>query len=219
MEILYSANLGNDRDIRVCNVDNRKVIFIRELDYDEDSQSIAINNNQWTTLTLFAGYATEALQAMQEGAKEINYMEHLGGDKYIQFYFKEWEKVVLQTLSDIAIEGIRSGVDTAECITAPSPVTSSDLSHTASQLTLIPSSDISQSATIPCTSNSQQFVDPLTQDVSFMYNADMNAEKECSRSVENRKKQARAPRQESEVPVSKLLLEMEKKEAGKGRGI
>nr|XP_022292024.1 uncharacterized protein LOC111103231 [Crassostrea virginica] len=38
-----------------------------------------------------------------------------GGGPAQEYYFKDWEKVVLQSLSDVAIEGIGCGVDTAEC--------------------------------------------------------------------------------------------------------
>uniref|UniRef100_A0A8W8MR62 Myb-like domain-containing protein n=1 Tax=Magallana gigas TaxID=29159 RepID=A0A8W8MR62_MAGGI len=49
-------------------------------------------------------------------------MKQTGGGPAPNFMFKNWENLVLQSLSDVAIEGISGGVDTAECESRPSPV-------------------------------------------------------------------------------------------------
>ncbi|XP_078309407.1 nuclear apoptosis-inducing factor 1-like [Crassostrea virginica] len=56
----------------------------------------------------------QSLTKKKEGERRRS-MSKTGGGPAPEFYFKEWEKVVLQSLSDIAIEGIACGVDTAEC--------------------------------------------------------------------------------------------------------
>lgn len=42
----------------------------------------------------------------------------------MKFFFKEWEKLALQALSDVAIEGITGGVDTAADVQESSSVIS-----------------------------------------------------------------------------------------------
>ncbi|XP_061192419.1 t-SNARE domain-containing protein 1-like [Saccostrea echinata] len=41
-------------------------------------------------------------------------MKETGGGPHSDIHFKSWEKLVLESLSDVAIEGISGGVDTAE---------------------------------------------------------------------------------------------------------
>lgn len=86
MEVIYLANLGNEREVRVCIVNNTKEIVIGELEGD-DRQGITLDRCQWTQLMGFAQNATKAMQSMQdEENSEINYMQDLGGDIYLQVH-------------------------------------------------------------------------------------------------------------------------------------
>lgn len=90
MEVIYLANLGNEREVRVCIVNNTKEIVIGELEGD-DRQGITLDRCQWTHLMGFAQNATKAMQSMQEEEEnsEVNYMQDLGGDIYLQVHSKK----------------------------------------------------------------------------------------------------------------------------------
>lgn len=87
MEVIYLANLGNEREVRVCIVNNTKEIVIGELEGD-DRQGITLDRCQWTHSMRFAQNATKAMQSMQEEEEnsEVNYMQDLRGDIYLQVH-------------------------------------------------------------------------------------------------------------------------------------
>lgn len=80
--ILYLANLGNEREVRVCIVNNTKEIVTGELEGD-DRQGITLDRCQWTHLMWFAKTATKSMHSMQEENSEVNYMQNLGGGIYL----------------------------------------------------------------------------------------------------------------------------------------
>ncbi|XP_022313736.2 uncharacterized protein LOC111118512 [Crassostrea virginica] len=80
-----------------------------------------------------------------------------GGGPAQEYYFKDWEKVVLQSLSDVAIEGIGCGVDTAECVNQSSSEVNAPPGLVIYE---VPASDLSQTAAIPSISSGNE---PLTQ--------------------------------------------------------
>lgn len=83
--ILYLANLGNEREVRVCIVNNTKEIVTGELEGD-DRQGITLDRCQWTHLMWFAQNATKSMHSMQEENSEVNYMQNLGGGIYLQVH-------------------------------------------------------------------------------------------------------------------------------------
>lgn len=66
-------------------VNNTKEIVIGELEGD-DRQGITLDRCQWTHFMCFAQNATKAMQRMQGENSEVNYMQDLGGDIYLQVH-------------------------------------------------------------------------------------------------------------------------------------
>ncbi|XP_052692160.1 myb-related transcription factor, partner of profilin-like [Crassostrea angulata] len=77
-------------------------------------------------------------------------MKQTGGGPAPNFMFKNWENLVLQSLSDVAIEGISGGVDTAECESRPSPVVPAGI--IIHEVPASENSELSESASTPCAS-------------------------------------------------------------------
>uniref|UniRef100_A0A8W8M6T6 Myb/SANT-like DNA-binding domain-containing protein n=1 Tax=Magallana gigas TaxID=29159 RepID=A0A8W8M6T6_MAGGI len=116
-------------------------------------------------------------------------MKQTGGGPAPNFMFKNWENLVLQSLSDVAIEGISGGVDTAECESRPSPVVPAGI--IIHEVPASENSELSESASTPCAR--------MTSINNSTYK-DMNFESESSQSQERPRKQTRVQRKENEVP-------------------
>ncbi|XP_062617399.1 myb-related transcription factor, partner of profilin-like [Saccostrea cucullata] len=63
----------------------------------------------------------QSLTKKKEGERRRS-MKMTGGGPGPNLIFKCWENLVLKSLSDVAIEGISSGVDTAECVQEASSI-------------------------------------------------------------------------------------------------
>lgn len=132
-------------------------------------------------------------------------MKQTGGGPAPNFMFKNWENLVLQSLSDVAIEGISGGVDTAECESRPSPVVPAGI--IIHEVPASENSELSESASTPCAR--------MTSINNSTYK-DMNFESESSQSQERPRKQTRVQRKENEVPVHiSQLLSMEEEKISK----
>uniref|UniRef100_K1PK06 Myb-related transcription factor, partner of profilin n=1 Tax=Magallana gigas TaxID=29159 RepID=K1PK06_MAGGI len=110
-------------------------------------------------------------------------MKQTGGGPAPNFMFKNWENLVLQSLSDVAIEGISGGVDTAECESRPSPVVPAGI--IIHEVPASENSELSESASTPCAR--------MTSINNSTYK-DMNFESESSQSQERPRKQTRVQR-------------------------
>lgn len=66
-------------------MNNTKEIVIGELEGD-DRQGITLERCQRTHLMWFPQNATKAMQRMQGENSEVNYMQDLGGDIYLQVH-------------------------------------------------------------------------------------------------------------------------------------
>uniref|UniRef100_K1PSF6 Myb/SANT-like DNA-binding domain-containing protein n=1 Tax=Magallana gigas TaxID=29159 RepID=K1PSF6_MAGGI len=75
-------------------------------------------------------------------------MKQTGGGPAPNFMFKNWENLVLQSLSGVAIEGISGGVDTTECKSRPSPVVPAGI--IIHEVPASENSELSESASTPC---------------------------------------------------------------------
>uniref|UniRef100_A0A8W8ML52 Myb/SANT-like DNA-binding domain-containing protein n=1 Tax=Magallana gigas TaxID=29159 RepID=A0A8W8ML52_MAGGI len=103
--------------------------------------------------------------------------------------------MVLQSLSEVAIEGISGGVDTAECESRPSPVVPAGI--IIYEVPASENSELSESASTPCAR--------MTSINNSTYK-DMNFESESSQSQERPRKQTRVQRKENEVPIGTTVI-------------
>ncbi|XP_056001535.1 uncharacterized protein LOC125656724 [Ostrea edulis] len=127
-------------------------------------------------------------------------MKLTGGGPPSGIYFKEWENLVLQSLSDVAIEGIDSGVDTADCSMKTSL-------PTGLIITEIPGCDVRQSALTPDELNST----PIGSGTCIDLSVDVAKGNECRPRV-NKKSTKEQKHGEYSPEIQYLSMEKEKME-------